>query len=92
MAEKKKRLPDCFAQLETVFPMGEDGLRNTPETCLACPQKTECPPTAIPGIDGLKVREQQIDTAYNSGIIGFHERWSKKKAIERQKKKLIVRS
>jgi hypothetical protein len=23
MAEKKKRLPDCFAQLETVFPMGK---------------------------------------------------------------------
>ena len=86
MAEKKKRLPDCFAQLETVFPMGEDGLRNTPETCLACPHKTECLRTAIQGTDGLKVREEQIDRAYNSGMIGFLERWSRKKAIDRQKK------
>ena len=86
MAEKKKRLPDCFAQLETVFPMGEDGLRNTPETCLACPHKTECLRTAIQGIDGLKVREEQIDREYNSGIIGFLERWSKKKRLIAKKK------
>jgi len=86
MAEKKKQLPDCFAQLETVFPMGKDGLRNTPETCLACRHKTECLRMAIKGRDGLKVREEQIDRAYNSGRIGFLERWSKKKAIDRQKK------
>ena len=86
MAEKKKRLPYCFAQLETVFPMGEDGLRNTPEACLACPHKTECLRMAIQSRDGLKVREEQIDRAYNSGMIGFLERWSKKKAIDRQKK------
>jgi len=86
MAQKKKQPPDCFAQLETVFPMGKDGFRNTPETCLACRHKTECLRMAIQGRDGLKVREEQIDRAYNSGMIGFLERWSKKKAIDRQKK------
>ena len=86
MAQKKKRPPDCFAQLETVFPMGKNGLRNTPETCLTCPHKTECLRMAIQGRDGFKVREEQIDRAYNSGMIGFFERWSKKKAIDRQKK------
>ncbi len=86
MAEKENRLPDCFAQLETVFPMGKDDLRNTPATCLACPHKTECLRMAIQGRDGFKVREEQIDRAYNSGMIGFLERWSKKKAIDRQKK------
>ena len=86
MAQKKNRSPDCFAQLETVFPMGKDGLRNTPETCLACRHKTECLRMVIKGRDGLKVREEQIDRAYNSGRIGFLERWSKKKAIDRQKK------
>jgi hypothetical protein len=35
---------------------------------------------------GLKVREEQIDRAYSSGMIGFFERWSRKKAINRQKK------
>jgi len=86
MAQKKNRLPDCFAQLDTVFPMGEDGLRITPETCLICRHKTECLRMAIQGRGGLKVREEQIDRAYNSGMIGFLERWSKKKAIDRQKK------
>ena len=86
MAQNKKSTPACFAQLETVFPMGKDGLRDTPETCLACRQKTECLRMAIQGRDGLKVREEQIDRAYNSGRIGFFERWSKKKTIHRKKK------
>ena len=86
MNRKKNQPPDCFAQLETVFPMGKDGLRNTPETCLACLHKTECLRMAIQGRDGFKVREEQIDRAYNSGMIGFLERWSKKKVIDRQKK------
>ena len=86
MNQKKNRPPACFARLETVFPMGKDGLRNTPEICLACRHKTECLRTAMQGRDGLKVREEQIDRAYNSGMIGFLERWSKKKAIDRKKK------
>ena len=88
MTQKKKSTPACFARLETVFPMGKDGLRNTPEACLACRQKTECLRMAIQGRDGLKVREEQIDRAYNSGRIGFFERWSKKKTIHRKKKSL----
>ena len=92
MAQKKNRLPDCFAQLDTVFPMGEDGLRITPETCLVCRHKTECLRMAIQGRDGLKVREEQIDRAYNSGMIGFLERWSKKKSDRSSKKKLIMLS
>ena len=40
---------------------------------------------AIQGRDGLKVREEQIDRAYSSGMIGFLERWSRKKAIDRKK-------
>jgi hypothetical protein len=86
MTQKKSQTPDCFACLETVFPMTKDGLRNTPEKCLACRHKTECLRMAIQGRDGLTVREEQIDRAYNSGMIGFLERWSKKKVIDRQRK------
>ena len=86
MAQKKNRPPGCFGQLETVFPMGKEGLRNTPQTCLACRHKTECLRKALQGREGLKVREERIDRAYSSGMIGFLERWSKKKAIDRQKK------
>ena len=86
MTQTKSQTPDCFACLETVFPMAKDGLRNTPEKCLACCHKTECLRMAIQGRDGLTVREEQIDRAYRSGMIGFLERWSKKKTIDRQKK------
>ena len=74
MTRKKKQAPDCFAKLDIVFPMGKDGLRNTPTTCLACHHKTECLRRAIQSRDGLKVREEQIDRAYSSGMIGFLER------------------
>ena len=86
MTSQPKKTPDCFAQLETVFPMGKDGLRNTPDACLACRHKIECLRAAVRGRGGLKVREEQIDRAYNSGMMGFLERWSKKKTIARQKK------
>ena len=84
--QNKKKTPECFAKLDTVFPMGNDGLRHTPDTCLACPHKTECLRAAIQGRDGLQVREEHVDRAYESGMINFLERWSKKKAISRQKK------
>ena len=86
MTRSKDKPPGCFGNLETVFPMGKDGLRDTPPPCLACPFKVDCLKSAIRGRDGLKVREEQIDRAYESGMIGFFERWSKKKAIERRKK------
>ena len=66
--------------------MGKDGLRHTPEDCYPCTHKIDCLRTAIQGKEGLKVKEERIDRAYNSGRIGFVERWSKKKAIHRRKK------
>jgi hypothetical protein len=84
-----KKNPACFGELETVFPKGKNGLRNTPETCLACRHKTECLRSAIDGVGGLKVREEFVDRAYSSGSIGFMERWSKKKEINRRLEKKI---
>jgi len=78
-----KKFPACFGELETVFPKSRNGLRNTPETCLACRHKTECLRSAMEGAGGLKIREEFIDRAYASGRIGFMERWLKKKAIQR---------
>ena len=84
--EQNKKYPHCFGELETVFPKEKNGLRNTPETCLACPHKTECLKSAIEGTGGVKVREEMIDRAYRSGRINFLERWSKKKALQRKLK------
>ncbi|MBW2644502.1 MAG: hypothetical protein JRC89_14465 [Deltaproteobacteria bacterium] len=91
MAKKNvdKKIPACFGKLETVFPKGKNGLRNTPETCFACRHKTECLRSAIDGVGGLKIREEFVDRAYTSGTMGFMERWSKKKEIKRRLEKKI---
>jgi len=77
--------PECFGQLDIVFPMGEDGLRHSPETCLECPDKTDCLRTGLKGKAGLKVHEEHVDRSYDSGMIGFAQRWSQKKAIKRRR-------
>ena len=84
MIKTEKKNPDCFGDLEAVFPRGANGLRNTPETCLSCPHKTLCLRTAVSGPQGHKVRNEMIDRNYNSGRMTFWERWSKKKELDRK--------
>ena len=78
--------PYCFGKLENVFPMGEDGLRHTPESCMPCLYKTECLRKAMQKPEGLQVREEKVDRAYASGMIGFVERWSQKKSLYNRRK------
>lgn len=75
--------PYCFSQLDKVFPLGDDGLRHTPESCMPCLYKTECLRAAMQKSEGLKVHAEKLERAYASGAIGFLERWSKKKALHR---------
>ncbi len=82
----KKKYPSCFGIIDSVFPKKENELRNTPATCLACSHKTECLKSAMQGPGGLKVKDEFIDRAYESKMIGFLERWSKKKDINRRLK------
>jgi len=82
----KKIQPSCFGIIDSVFPKKENGLRNTPATCFACSHKTECLKSAMQGPGGLKVKDELIDRAYESKMIGFLERWSKKKDINRRLK------
>lgn len=84
---KNKKLPDCFGELETVFPKGKEGLRNSPESCLPCLHKTACLRSAMEKPGGLKVKEEIVDRAYESGVMSFFERWSKKKELRRKSKK-----
>jgi hypothetical protein len=80
----KGERPDCFSNLDRVFPMGSDGLRHTPESCLACPAKTDCLRAALAKKQGLKVHSEKLDMAYHSGMIGFFQRWVKKKELHRK--------
>ena len=86
MTADNKDAPACFGDLETVFPRTEDGLRHSPETCLACAHKTECLRSAMQGGQGLRVREEKVDRAYASGVMGFFERWSQKKKLDTHRK------
>ncbi len=80
---KDNNFPQCFGALDTVFPMGHDGLRSSPEPCMSCPHKTECLKSAILTKEGFKVKDEFIDRAYESGMMRFMERWSKKKHLNR---------
>ncbi|MEW5909455.1 MAG: hypothetical protein AB1659_06630 [Thermodesulfobacteriota bacterium] len=86
MGKGKETYPFCFGKLEIVFPMGKEGLRETPESCFYCIYKTECLRSAMKASEGLKVREETVDRAYESGVIGFFERWSRKKELQRKMK------
>ncbi|RJP75923.1 MAG: hypothetical protein C4522_19490 [Desulfobacteraceae bacterium] len=80
-------VPACFGKLDIVFPKKDDGLRHSPESCMPCFYKTECLRSAIDGSDGVQVKEERTDRAYESGLIGFFERWSTKKELNRKKQK-----
>ncbi len=77
--------PICFGKLDHVFPKFEDGLRNSPDACLACELKTECLRSAMQTKARFAVCEEMIDRAYSSGRLSFWQRWSRKKAVHRNK-------
>lgn len=85
MAEgRRENDPACFGDIEKVFPMGEDGLRKSPDSCMLCSVKTECLRTAMSGRGGVEVRGEKLDRSYKSGNVGFLERWSRKKHLSRE--------
>lgn len=87
-----EQYPDCYGILDKVFPMDEhSGLRITPTECFACTHKTQCLKTALHAKDGLKAKEELVDRAFESGMLGFIQRWSQKKEIHRQMKEKAQR-
>ncbi len=77
--------PDCFGDLDTVFPMTPRGLRETPDDCMyLCPCKTACLRHAMAGVQGVPVHEEIIERSEQAGMIGFFERWSRKKQLARK--------
>jgi hypothetical protein len=68
-------------------PWEKKGLRQTPESCMPCCYKTECLRKAMADKGGITVREEMVDRAYASGMVGFFERWSRKKGPEQKTQK-----
>ncbi len=85
MDHNDTELPDCFGDLNTVFPMTENGLRQTPEDCYYhCPVKTRCLKRAMGTDKGVQVEEELIERSTQAGLMNFFERWSRKKQIHRK--------
>ncbi len=83
-ADSQNKRPPCYGVLETVFPPGPEGLRQSPPACMACRHKTDCLRQAINGQPGDIIADERIDRRYRAGQIGFWSRWSRKKQIARQ--------
>ena len=72
-------LPECFGNLEKVFPMTDCGLRQTPEDCFYhCPVKTRCLRLALAEDGGAQMEEEIIERRTSAGMMNFFERWSVK--------------
>lgn len=83
-----EQLPECFGNLEKVFPMGPKGLRETPDECFYhCPVKTRCLKQAMATQNGVQVEEEIIDRSTKAGAMTFFERWSRKKQAHRRRQK-----
>jgi hypothetical protein len=80
----------CFGNLEQVFPMTPDGLRHSPEGCLACEVKTSCLKTALTGENQMLMAAEKLDRGYQSGDISFLQRWSRKKLFYHQSREKRV--
>lgn len=88
MNSEKENKPSCFGNLDSVFPMGDDGLRISPDSCrIECEYRTECLKSALEGSKGDSVQAELLDRKYESGKIGFFERWAKKKTLGTNNKK-----
>lgn len=84
MEKPPPNTPECYGNLEKVFPEGSDGLRQSPPLCMACVFKTECLRDAMAKGEGLEVQDKNVDRAYESGMMGFFSRWSRKKELHRK--------
>lgn len=85
---KSSDIPECFGKLDKVFPLAENGLRQSPQQCMACKYKTQCLRTAVSRDDGLQIKEEKVDRAWQAGRISFFQRWARKKSIAKNKKNL----
>jgi hypothetical protein len=80
--------PECFGQIEKVFPMGLDGLREVSAECWPCVERVECLRQAVAspeGGDALVGEMAKREQDHTGGVAGFFKRWSRLKSHSRRK-------
>jgi hypothetical protein len=78
---------ECFGNLEKVFPLQTDGLREVPPECFACPERVGCLRAAINSEEGIGMRAERLDQIPVRSIRGRLRRWSEKKELNRQRER-----
>ncbi|MCF8033259.1 MAG: hypothetical protein K9K66_09065 [Desulfarculaceae bacterium] len=72
--------PDCFGDLDRVFPTGEEGLREVSAGCWDCTARVECLRAAATAREGGDVlAEEKALREDPDGMVGFMRRWSRRK-------------
>jgi len=74
---------ECFGDLDRVFPLREDGLREVPPECFGCEQRTECLKQALNTAKGISFRMEKLTQAEEHGLVGKLKRWSRRKTLSR---------
>ena len=83
MVHHKARKKDCFGLLDTVFPIGKEGLREIDPACFHCQDRKPCLQAALTTTKGLVFRSEVLDRTAATGLVGRLKRWSDRKALSR---------
>ncbi len=74
--------PQCYGQLEKVFPMSQEGMREVRDLCWNCALRVDCLRQAMADPQQHRaVSEERAarDSAPVGGVAGFLQRWSRLK-------------
>ena len=76
----------CFGELNQVFPMGREGLREVTSSCFGCSELKACLEAALSTRQGLELRIEALDRGGPVGIVGRVKHWSERKELVRRMK------
>ncbi|MFN3533963.1 MAG: hypothetical protein ACK4WB_01065 [Desulfatiglandales bacterium] len=76
--------PECFSDLDKVFPISEEGLRTVPEGCLACEYHLECLKEALNTPKALSLKEEKILRSEDPVVLKRLKLWSLKKEVAKK--------
>lgn len=81
--------PHCYGQLEKVFPVSSEGLREVRDLCWNCALRVECLRQAMADPQqhrAISEERARRDAAPAGGVAGFLQRWSRLKKESQEPK------
>ncbi|MCB2192559.1 MAG: hypothetical protein KQI62_13395 [Deltaproteobacteria bacterium] len=76
--------PECFGDLERVFPSADGGLREVAAGCWDCTHRVDCLRVAASGQGRETLYEEKALRGDPEGVVGFMRRWSRRKSASRR--------